>query len=112
MTRDYLISLGIDYDDGLNRFVGNKDLYEKFLLSFKDDPSYDSLIKALDEKDAKAAFQAAHTLKGLTGNLSMTRLYDAVCILVEELRIGDLSNISQSLPPVTAAYEALLEGLK
>lgn len=112
MNRDYLISLGIDYDDGLKRFVGNKDLYEKFLLSFKDDTSYSDLIKALKKENASDAFQAAHTLKGLAGNLSMTSLYQAVSTLVEELRAGNLSNVENSLPPVTEEYEKLVEGLK
>lgn len=112
MNRDDLIALGIDYDDGLNRFVGNKDLYEKFLLSFKDDPSYTQMITAINAQDTDTAFNAAHTLKGLCGNLSMTELYNAVCVLVEELRVNDLSNIKNSLPPVTAAYQKLVDGLK
>ncbi|HAN59044.1 MAG TPA: Hpt domain-containing protein [Erysipelotrichaceae bacterium] len=112
MNREYLITLGIDYDDGLNRFVGNKDMYEKFLLSFKDDPSYAQMLTAIEAKDAKAAFNAAHSLKGLSGNLSMKKLYERVCVLVEELREGDLSHVDESLPPVTAAYQELVDGLK
>lgn len=31
---------GIEYEDGLARFVGNVALYEKFLKQFPDDPCY------------------------------------------------------------------------
>ena len=71
MTREYLMSLGIDYDDAMNRFMGNSELFENFLKSFKDDTSYAQLVKALEAKDVDAAFNAAHSLKGLSGNLSM-----------------------------------------
>ena len=33
-----------------------------------------------------SAFEAAHTLKGVTGNMGLTPLYDAVCTIVEPLR--------------------------
>ena len=35
-----------------------------------------------------SAFEAAHTLKGVTGNMGLTPLYDAVCTIVEPLRTG------------------------
>lgn len=82
---------GIEYEDGLARFVGNVALYEKFLKQFPDDPCYKQLKEALDKQDIDTAFQAAHTLKGVTGNLSMKDLYDKVCVVVEQLRIKDLS---------------------
>jgi HPt (histidine-containing phosphotransfer) domain-containing protein len=112
MTREYLMSLGIDYDDAMNRFMGNSELFENFLKSFKDDTSYAQLVKALEAKDVDAAFNAAHSLKGLSGNLSMKDLYNHVCVLVEELRAKDMSNVDHSLPPITASYNKLIEGLK
>ena len=36
-----------------------------------------------------SAFEAAHTLKGVTGNMGLTPLYDAVCTIVEPLRTGE-----------------------
>ncbi len=36
--------------------------------------------------DLTGAFEAAHTLKGVAGNLGLTPLYEAVCAIVEPLR--------------------------
>lgn len=37
-------------------------------------------------RDYTAAFEAAHTLKGVVGNMGLTPLYQAVCEIVEPLR--------------------------
>ena len=52
-----------------------------------------ALIYTLSLHDAlpilRAAFEAAHTLKGVAGNLGLKPLYDAVCHIVEPLRRGE-----------------------
>ena len=37
MDREKCINAGIDYDQGVNRFMGNKELYEKYALKFLDE---------------------------------------------------------------------------
>ena len=44
------------------------------------------LQDAIDNKDLKAAFEAAHALKGVLGNLSLTPLYTPVVEITELLR--------------------------
>ena len=44
---------------------------------------------ALASGDTAKAFEAAHTLKGVTGNMGLTPLYAALCTLVEPLRTGE-----------------------
>ena len=46
----------------------------------------EELTKGIESCDYRRAFEAAHGLKGDTGNLSLTPLYEAVCLLVEDLR--------------------------
>ena len=41
-------------------------------------------------KDVKAAFEAAHKLKGVSANMGITPVNDIVNDLVEELRAGNL----------------------
>lgn len=74
MNRDDCIRCGIDYDEGVARFVGRSDLYEEFLKKFLTDPTFPALEAAMQAKDLPAAFTAAHTLKGVTGNLSLNVL--------------------------------------
>jgi glycosyltransferase involved in cell wall biosynthesis len=105
MNRQDCINAGINYDDGVARFVGNAGMYEKFLRSFLQDDSFAQLREAMGRGDVGASFQAAHTLKGLTGNLSLERLYKKLVVLTDALRgegdvIGELidSLMKQNYP--------------
>ena len=77
---------GADYNSTMARFMGNEAMYVKFLdMLFKDD-NLDKLGTALGQQDYEAAFAAAHTLKGVVGNMGLTPLFNAVCAIVESLR--------------------------
>lgn len=90
---------GIDYAQGLDRFAGNAAIYEKFLRQFVGDPTFPALEAAMKDGDTAAAFQAAHTLKGLTGNLSLNSLYGRLVKLVEALRGQGNLPLAQALFP-------------
>jgi len=77
---------GADYNSTMARFMGNEAMYLKFLdMLFKDD-NLEKLGTALEQQDYEAAFAAAHTLKGVVGNMGLTPLFNAVCAIVEPLR--------------------------
>lgn len=80
---------GADYQVTLGRFMGNRKLYMKFLGMLFQDENLGKLGNALEQRDMVAAFEAAHTLKGVTGNMGLTPLYDAVCSIVEPLRLRE-----------------------
>ena len=61
-------------------------MYLRFLDMFFQDESFQQLENALDAGDLKDAFAAAHTLKGVAGNMGLTPFYEAVCVIVERLR--------------------------
>ncbi|MCR4856513.1 MAG: Hpt domain-containing protein [Erysipelotrichaceae bacterium] len=48
--------------------------------------SFDDLSRALEADDLDGAFKAAHALKGVSGNLSLTPLYEKVSEITELLR--------------------------
>ena len=73
---------GGDYGITMARFINNEEMYMKFLDKFFEDDS-----TALEGNDLKGAFEAAHTLKGVAGNMGLTPLFDKVCAIVEPLRI-------------------------
>ncbi len=111
MKSSVLIAAGIDVNEGIDRFGGNKAIYEKFLNRFTAEPTFSELCLAIENDNTKEAFAAAHALKGQSGNLSMNRLYDDLCPLVEELRCGSLENAKQILQPVIQDYNAIIAAL-
>lgn len=111
---DKLRAMGADIDGALNRLINNEELYATCFGYFMDDPAFASLGAALDAKDYAAAFEAAHSLKGVAGNLGLTRLYDLSGQLTEPLRHGqpgdaDLSGLYTVLIGERDALKPLAE---
>lgn len=77
--------MGGDYEDILSRLM-NDQMIAKFLPKVLNDQSYELLCRSLEEKNMQEAFRAAHTLKGICQNMSLTRLCNSVSLLTEQLR--------------------------
>lgn len=77
---------GADYDATMPRFMGNETLYLKLLNMMFQDDNLQKLGVAISAKDITGAFVAAHTLKGVVGNMGLKPLYEAICEIVEPLR--------------------------
>ena len=84
--REVFEEYGADYERTMARFMGKEDMYIKFLNMFEKDDNIRKLENSIGSGDLTAAFEAAHTLKGVTANLGLTPLYNAVCNIVEPLR--------------------------
>lgn len=110
--KDYLKAAGVDYEGALSRFMGNESLLTRFLKKFLDDPNFLNLQSALDSNNVEEAFRAAHTLKGVAGNLSLSALYDQAVNISELLRNGDLEGAKAVMPAVQEAYRKITEALK
>lgn len=114
MTRRRLAEAGVDTEDALRRFMGNEVLLLKFLGRFGQDENFARLSEALARGDEKAAFEAAHTLKGVWGNLSLPALSRQVSVMVEDLRAGRTDAAAAQLPALEQEYlrvKAVLETL-
>lgn len=110
--KDLLKAAGVDYDGALSRFMGNEALLSRFMKKFLDDPNFLNLQGAMDKGDTDAAFRAAHTLKGVAGNLSLSLLYDEAAKIAETLRGGDLEGAKALMPGVQEAYRKIVDALK
>ena len=67
---------------------------------------------ALDAGDVTAAFEAAHTIKGVMGNMGLTPMYEEVCYIVESLRNGRLDNMQEHYQALSRLKEELETLLK
>lgn len=97
MTKEELIAAGADYDGGLTLCMDNEEFYFKMIRKGLVNEKFDSLKKNLDNKNLDAAFEDAHALKGVAGNLHLTPLYKALEEIVEPLRQRDSKADYQAL---------------
>jgi len=97
-----LVEWGCDVPGALKRFMGHDDLYIKLLLTVPDEAAFLNLGVALKQKDPKAAFDAAHEIKGVVANMGLTPLYDDSVLIVEPLRAGKFINTDENYAKLMA----------
>lgn len=102
-----LKNAGTDVDAALERVMGNEALFLRLLKKFSADTNFEELKKALSDGETETAFAKAHSLKGMTGNLSMTGLYELFSRQTEFLRGGDLSSGVSLMPEIEPLYEKI-----
>ena len=81
----------IDVEAGVERLMGNRQLYLRTLVRFRTDYGHAgaALRAALDAGDTTRALRLAHTLKGAAGMIEAGALYAAALALEDALRKGD-----------------------
>ena len=99
LTVEALREYGANVDEGLGRCMGNKEFYLRLVGKCLEDGNYAKLQDSLAAGDWDQAFEAAHALKGVLGNLSITPMYTAIQDLTELLR-----------PKQPCDYQELLAG--
>ena len=104
-----LIKAGVDVNNALERFMGNEALLERFLKKFPQDGNYQKLCAAMEASDWEAALTAAHTLKGVCGNLSIAPLFDLLTNQVAALRADDWHSAEEMMPQISKAYTAAID---
>lgn len=75
MNEKYLIQNGINYNEGLKRCLGKKDLYEKILKAFVKDNILTKAKKAMHKKNLTELKFCIHEIKGSSANMSLTSVY-------------------------------------
>lgn len=113
MNIDVLEKAGINYQEGLKRFAGKSALYEKYLLRFGQEPTFDQLKKAMAQEDYEEAFKAAHTMKGIVGNLSLNEFFELLKPFVEELRDqSDIPSAKMHMSTLIEEHDKLVEAIR
>ncbi len=107
-----LIAWGVDWNEILDRFMGNEDLIARFMFKFLNDQSMNDLTKYLAEGNVSEAFKAVHTLKGVGANLGLKGFLTPVCELTEILRAGTMDGYEEKYNQIKPKYEELIAILK
>ena len=97
----------INVEDSLRRIGGNADLYKRLLGRFVAANNMESLEKALQSGNMEDSAHLAHTLKGVSANLSLSGIR-AVSIDLEQA-IKDGLDYSEHFVRLKQVYNATLE---
>ncbi|MBF0220089.1 MAG: PAS domain S-box protein [Gammaproteobacteria bacterium] len=104
---------GIDIAQGLMRLSNDPHLFIELLQAFR--RSQDGVIsrieRSLAEDDIATAYRLAHSLKGVSGNISANRLFGMSRILTERLK-GVVGDEEGHLSPQSASLQSLMESIK
>ena len=106
-------AMGADYDEVMSR-LKTEERVQKFLIKVLADPSYTLLCDSIAAKNVEEAFRAAHTLKGVGQNLSLTKMYESASVLADILRdrhdYGD--DIEPAFEQAKADYETTMSAIR
>ena len=86
LTIDSLRAYGANVDDGMTRCMNNETFYFRLIGMALKDSRFDTLGEKIAGGDLQAAFEEAHALKGVLGNLALTPIYNPVSEMTELLR--------------------------
>jgi two-component system sensor histidine kinase/response regulator len=106
---------GLDCVDGLRRVGGNIKLYNQLLQQFASQQSevIGKIRAALAANDVLSATRAAHTLKGVAGNLGAREVQDAAATVESLLRDGSGVDVTNAaLTRLAAILDPLLTRLQ
>ena len=100
LTIQGLKEYGANVEEGLKRCLNNESFYLRLVGIAAADEGYDRLAQQVGDGAVAEAFETAHALKGVLGNLFLTPLYEPVSELTELLRAkqeGDYSALVNTI---------------
>ena len=97
----------INVNDALRRIGGNVDLYKRLLGRFVAGNNVEELENALQRGDFDASARLAHTLKGVSANLSLVGINSVSVDLEQAIKSG--LDYSSQLDKLKKVYNVTLE---
>ena len=106
---------GIDVEEGLRMFNGNRRLYRQVLGEFADEHEHDfeRARAALADGNREALLKVTHRLLGISGTIGATPLRDCVLRLESAIKSGTAGEaVEQELATLGDALGQLIEGIR
>ena len=107
-----LKALGVDVDEGVKRLNGNEALYKKLLGSFIKTMESHHVEPDFDCNDYQEVIEKTHTIKGTSGNLSITPIYEAYTEIVNLLRTDEPQQAKEVLEKILPVQDEIMECIK
>ena len=109
ITLEQLRAWGADVEDAMPRCLNNEAFYLRLVGKAVEEPAFDRLREALESGDLDKAFEQAHALKGVTGNLALTPIDKPVRGITELLRSRTDMDYGPLLAEILSQRDALRE---
>lgn len=106
-----LAAYGIDHADAMARMLNNDALFKQLAQHYRNDTNFEALRADMEVGDFETAYNHAHTLKGVSGNLSFGQLHRLAAQVCDALSNGDADAARALMAPLTDAHELVLKGL-
>ncbi len=103
---------GIDIDALLERVLHKEALIRRFMQKYVDDTNFTTLQESIAADNRDAALTASHNLKGMSGNLSITLLYELFGKQVQLFRDGDWEQACSLMHDITLHYERITTAIR
>ena len=107
-----LTELGINYEEAMNRFMGNESLYGSLVPRVVEEIENNPVLCYMERQDWDTALKNAHMLKGATGNLSMTPLYEGYAKVVSLIRENRMEESKERLLELLPIQEKIVECIR
>ncbi len=108
LTLEKLAEMGINTQKGLARCMNKEAFYFKMIVMGLSNEFFDDLEKALAENRLEDAFEMAHGLKGVIGNLELDPIYKPLAEMTELLRAKKSADYVSMYVPIKEMRDQLL----
>jgi len=104
---------GLNLEAGLQAVGNNRSVYKKILIKFFEHNrnTVPEIQKAVDTGAIKDAARAAHTLKGVSGNIGATEVYQCAAALEDAILNGESDQVAFLINRLTHRLGEVLEAL-
>ena len=105
---------GSNYEEAIGRMT-NDAFILRFLLKFINSDYGNNLINAYNNKNMHEVFEVSHAIKGVAGNLALTRLFELSSSITEKTRNlpeGELVNLDSEVTSFKEEFEKVVNQIK
>lgn len=104
-----LNAYGCKTSEAMERFLGKEDLYLRFLGKFLEDTSYDESARVVPQGNPEESLKSVHKLKGVSGNLGLTPLYEVAADMVARYRADDPMGADAEFDELSKRYHEVYD---
>uniref|UniRef100_N2BHI6 HPt domain-containing protein n=1 Tax=Eubacterium plexicaudatum ASF492 TaxID=1235802 RepID=N2BHI6_9FIRM len=103
-----LKQLDVDVDGGLKRIGGNEGLYKRLLNTFVKAMKAQQISPDFNTSDYEDVKEKAHAIKGTSGNLSITPVFEAYSQIMDLLRAEKPEEANEVLKKIIPVQDEII----